>query len=217
MWTAVLMGAPPGGIILVRVFDGHNDALLSLHRPERGHGRSFLERSEFGHVDLPRAIEGGYAGGFFAVFVPPEKPLSLEDVIATRDGYEVPPLEPVTRESARRQTLAMIGFFEQFIAASAGQVRHCRTRAELAGSWPLPGISAILHLEGAEAIEPDLSDLDEFTSRGVRSIGPVWSRPNEFGHGVPFRFPSSPDTGPGLTDAGRALVRACNDLGILLD
>jgi membrane dipeptidase len=34
---------------------------------------------------------------------------------------------------------------------------------------------------------------------------------------VPFRFPSSPDTGPGLTDAGRGLVKACNRLGIMLD
>jgi membrane dipeptidase len=34
---------------------------------------------------------------------------------------------------------------------------------------------------------------------------------------VPFRFPSSPDTGAGLTDAGRELVRACNRLGILVD
>mgnify|MGYP000970551696 CR=1 FL=1 len=35
-----------------------------------------------------------------------------------------------------------------------------------------------------------------------------------FGHGVPFRFPSSPDTGPGLTAAGRDLIRRCNGLGI---
>ena len=36
-------------------------------------------------------------------------------------------------------------------------------------------------------------------------------------HGVPFRFPSSPDTGPGLTDAGVALVRRCAELGIAVD
>jgi membrane dipeptidase len=34
---------------------------------------------------------------------------------------------------------------------------------------------------------------------------------------VPFRFPHSPDTGPGLTPAGRDLVRACNRLRIMLD
>jgi membrane dipeptidase len=38
-----------------------------------------------------------------------------------------------------------------------------------------------------------------------------------FAEGVPFRFPSSPDTGPGLTAAGRSLVQACNRLGILVD
>ncbi len=59
----------------------------------------------------------------------------------------------------------------------------------------------ITHIEGAEAIVPDLSNLDAMFARGLRSIGPVWSRPNHFGEGVPFRFPSSPDTGGGLTDA----------------
>ena len=50
------------------------------------------------------------------------------------------------------------------------------------------------------------------TRRGCARSGLVWSRPNVFGHGVPFRFPRSPDTGPGLTDAGKELVRACNRL-----
>jgi membrane dipeptidase len=34
---------------------------------------------------------------------------------------------------------------------------------------------------------------------------------------VPFKYPSSPDTGPGLTAKGRDLVRICNRLGIVLD
>ena len=77
--------------------------------------------------------------------------------------------------------------------------------------------AAVLHLEGAEPIDPNLDALELFYQAGVRSLGIVWSRPNVFAHGVPFRFPSSPDTGPGLTDAGRALVRACNELGVLVD
>ena len=52
---------------------------------------------------------------------------------------------------------------------------------------------------------------------GLRSLGPVWSRPNAFGHGVPFLCPSSPDTGPGLTDLGKELGRRCNQLRILID
>jgi membrane dipeptidase len=75
----------------------------------------------------------------------------------------------------------------------------------------------VLHLEGAEAIDPELEALDHWYAAGLRSLGPVWSRANAFGHGVPFIFPSSPDTGPGLTAAGHALVRRCAELGILVD
>ncbi|HXH97578.1 MAG TPA: membrane dipeptidase, partial [Gaiellaceae bacterium] len=56
-----------------------------------------------------------------------------------------------------------------------------------------------------------------WVGRGVRSVGIAWSRPNAFGHGVPFRFPGTPDTGPGLTAAGRELVQACNALGVVVD
>ena len=75
----------------------------------------------------------------------------------------------------------------------------------------------MFHIEGVEAIDPELTMLDVLHAAGLRSLGIVWSRPNAFGHGVPFRFPSSPDTGPGLTDAGKALVKACNQLKIMID
>jgi membrane dipeptidase len=74
-----------------------------------------------------------------------------------------------------------------------------------------------MHLEGAEAIDPGLEALELWHAAGLRSLGPVWSRPNVFAHGVPFVFPSSPDTGPGLTLAGTALVRRCAELGIAID
>jgi len=75
----------------------------------------------------------------------------------------------------------------------------------------------VLHMEGAEAIGPEQEELSDLCEAGLRSLGIVWSRPNCFGHGVSFGFPGSPDEGPGLTDAGRALVRACNELGVLVD
>jgi membrane dipeptidase len=59
--------------------------------------------------------------------------------------------------------------------------------------------------------------LEDLYGTGLRSLGLVWSRPNAYGHGVPFRFPASPDTGPGLTDAGRELIRECNRLGVMID
>ena len=78
-------------------------------------------------------------------------------------------------------------------------------------------LAAVLHIEGAEAIDATFELLDVLYAAGLRSLGPVWSRPNAFGHGVPFRCPSSPDIGPGLTDLGKALIGACNQLRILID
>jgi membrane dipeptidase len=76
---------------------------------------------------------------------------------------------------------------------------------------------AVLHLEGAEAIDPRLDSLELWYAAGLRSLGPVWSRANAFGWGVPFVSPSTPDIGPGLPAAGRALVTRCAELGILVD
>jgi membrane dipeptidase len=78
-------------------------------------------------------------------------------------------------------------------------------------------LAAILHFEGAENLGPDLGALEGLYTAGLRSLGIVWSRPNAYGQGVPFRFPSSPDTGSGMTEAGKELVRQCNRLGILID
>ena len=198
------------------IFDGHNDTLLNLYLPERGQGRSFFTRSDIGHIDLPRAREGGFGGGFFAVFVPSPS-TSDDDLIVTDTGYEVRQAPPIDLAYAQRVTMAMAANLFRLEAESAGQLRVVHTVAALEACLRDGVLGAILHFEGAEAIDPDLDALEVFYQAGLRSLGLVWSRPNAFGHGVPFRYPSSPDTGPGLTAAGRTLVRACNRLGIVLD
>ena len=78
-------------------------------------------------------------------------------------------------------------------------------------------MAALLHIEGCEGIGPDLTELYLYHAAGLRSLGPVWSRSNIFGHGVPFIHDTSPDTGPGLTEAGQRLLAECDRLGILFD
>jgi membrane dipeptidase len=92
-----------------------------------------------------------------------------------------------------------------------------RTADQLSACLEEGVLAAVMHFEGAEAIDTNLDALLVFYEAGLRSVGIVWSWSNAFGHGVPFLFPDSPDTGPGLTDAGKALVRGCNELGILVD
>ena len=201
------------------IIDGHNDTLLRLDGPPEGEGRDFFVQSERGHLDLPRAQQGGLAAGFFAIFTPApaQAQITRENLIITEAGYEVRPYPAIDPIYAQQHVMKIASRLFQLESRSQGQVKVVRTVAELQRCLDTGVLAAILHFEGAEAIGLDLDALEVFYQAGLRSLGIVWSRPNAFGHGVPFKFPHSPDTGPGLTVAGQNLVRACNRLGIMLD
>src|SRR5919108_3870731 len=136
------------------ILDGHNDTLLHLYLPERGGSRSFFTRSDLGHIDLPRARDGGFASGFFAVFVPsdPAAPLGNEtDVMRTATGYEVRMAPAIDHVYAQRMTIAMAARLFRLAAASSGQVQVVRTVDELEACLRAGILVAILHFEGAEA------------------------------------------------------------------
>lgn len=210
------------------IFDGHNDVLLALATPERGKNRSFFEESEYGHLDLPRAQRGNFAAGFFAIFIPNpdhEKPLTGPDdknkfdwVNARREGA-IPLPEPLTFEYASAQVSRIADILFDLETQSNQQLKVVRTVHEIETCLNSDNqtLAAILHFEGAEPIAHDLANLKNWYQRGLRSLGIVWSRPNAFAHGVPFHCPASPDTGPGLTPQGKALVKACNQTGIMID
>ena len=207
------------------IFDGHNDALtreryVPLSRPGAG-----------GHINLERMAAGGMRGGIFAVFTPSPKRSSgpragaVEGLRARTgaqpavSGAPVPepstPAEVSMREAAE---LATIAAGRLFALEREGALAVARGVADLDAARRGAGPPvAVLHLEGAEAIDPALEALELWYAAGLRSLGPVWSRPNAFAHGVPFRFPGSPDSGPGLTAAGVALVRRCAELGVMVD
>jgi membrane dipeptidase len=198
----------------IPVLDGHNDVLLRL-REEGVAG--FLDGSDRGHLDLRRARAGGFAGGFFAVFVrDPVSSRMLADGEPTAPyALELPP--PLEQETAAREADELIALLLSLEAASNGAVRVARSCSDVEAAVRGETLAAILHLEGADPIEPGLGGLEPLVHLGLRSIGLVWSRPNAFAEGVPFRFPASPDTGPGLTAVGELLVRRCNELGLLVD
>lgn len=202
------------------VFDGHNDTLLNLYLVERGGGRNFFEKGtpQQGHIDLPRAKEAGFLGGFFAIFSPSQNSANDFSQFKTADGYSFPMASPLSHTDATRHTHAMMNILFQLERESEGEFQVTRTLAEIKECMDKGVVSAILHFEGAEVIDPDLHALEVYYQAGLRSLGIVWSRQNAFATGVPLKFPSSPDdSGSGLTDAGKALVQACNQLGIMID
>jgi membrane dipeptidase len=199
---------------VIAVFDGHNDALTSKDHARLASGR------EGGHLDLPRMRDGGMRGGIFALFTSSpgdEGPAPIGHGFGADGGtYSEPLAEPVPHEVAAADATAVAG--RLFALERAGEMTVARSIADVEGALAegAPPV-AVLHMEGAEPIDPGLEALPAWYAAGLRSIGPVWSRANAFATGVQFVFPSSPDIGPGLTDAGVALVEACAEIGILID
>jgi membrane dipeptidase len=199
----------------IAVFDGHNDAVQFIAEYRAG-GRDFLERSDDGHLDLMRAREGGLIGGMFAMFAKPER-APVDDLTVSNTGYEVRLADPLAPAWARHQIEAQRNALSRLVARSKAQIRCAVSVEDIEAARSEGAFVMVLHMEGAEAIGPDLDELEHLYAAGLRSLGLVWSRPNIFGHGVPFAYPRSPDTGPGLTPAGKQLVRTCNRLGIMID
>jgi len=204
------------------LFDGHNDLVTRLmQRCEKSPADTVVQQciqgTTVGHIDLPRMQAGGFAGGMFAVFIPPiGESLGFES-LGDSGGYSMPLPTPMSTIEAFPVAVQQMSLLHRLIEQSQGAIRLCTSRADIDACFDENVIALVLHMEGAEAIDEDLHALDVFYEAGLRSLGPVWSRNTIFADGVPIRFPATPDIGGGLTDAGRRLVSACNQKRILID
>ena len=189
----------------VDVFDGHNDLAYQLWRRSDHKGAAFLDEDEMAlSITAQKAAAGSLRAGLFALFVPqphsnPATPSALDQAYAFETACQ------------------MAAILNRLSDDHPSCFQVCRSAAEIDTATDAGAVAAVLHLEGAEPVSPKLEELESFYGLGVRSIGPLWSRPNAFGTGVPFSFPGSPNQGAGLTDAGKALVTACDQMNILLD
>lgn len=197
------------------IFDGHNDVLLRLDRAGGLSASETFVSGRDGAIDLPSAQAGGFGGGFFAVYVPSPSDREFKFKEMTKDRYDLPLPDPIDWEDAFPVVMEQAAIL--FDLEKRGALTVCRSAAEIREALATGKMAAIFHIEGAEAIDPDLHTLEVLYQAGLRSIGPVWSRTTIFGHGVPFRYPSDGDIGPGLTDHGLRLIKRCNELGIMVD
>ena len=206
------------------IFDGHNDVLFRLFLKNKINAHEdFLLGDNEGHLDLPRMEEVDFRGGFFAIYVPsPEaeistsdKPIRYDDM--EKDEYSLPLPDLIGSDQALPIVIRKISLLSQIEKHSQGKVKICLSGSDLEKSFHQRSLSILMHIEGAECIDDNFYNLEALYRSGLRSIGPVWSRPTIFGEGVPFAFPHSPDTGKGLTSKGVELIKHCNDLKIIVD
>jgi len=207
----------------IRIFDGHNDTLIKLNSIGQTNNNAFFDGTSESQLDLPKAKQGGMAGGLFGIFTPTPKAAHKKNknpyygVTISKNGMKDKPKIALDHTYASEYTSAVIDFAHDLEKRSGGEVKIVRDYNDLEHTIKSEVLAIVLHFEGAAAIKEDLSDLETYYDNGLRSLGLVWSRPNAFCHGVPFQYPHSPDTGPGLTQAGKKLVTACNKLGVVID
>lgn len=195
-----------------QVFDGHNDTLAFLREQDKLNACThFLHGGAKGHLDLPRAQLGGMFGGLFALYV--------DSPLAEGQAHFDPNVEHrmLPQDIALQEVIAQLSLLIQIERASQGEVRICRSVAEIEATKNAGAFACVVHMEGAEALDLDGHCLEVLYRVGLRSLGIVWSRRNAFGDGVKTAFPSSPDTGGGLTQAGIHLVKACHEKKIAVD
>jgi len=174
--------------------DTHLDTPASLARP----GWDVMARHSFDtdltQVDVPRMEAGGLDGGFWAIYTP-QGPLTPSGMMAARDAALLRAAEIREMVAAHPQTFALA-----FTADDAARIAAKKK------------IIVYQSIENSYPLGDDVTLLRSFYRLGVRLVGPVHFKNNQFGD-------SATDTPQwkGLSPKGRELAALANDLGMMLD
>ena len=171
------------------VIDAHADLLMDVRTRRRPDVFGACERAVLSTRHLPALRAGGVDAVVFALFA-----------------------EPHLREGTLRETLLMVDDLRQEIAEGEGGLYLVRTAGDLAADAPAGAVAALLSLEGTEALAGDLGILRLLHDVGLRAVGLT-----HFGRTMAADGTGEEEAGGGLTRFGRALVRECDRLGIMID
>jgi microsomal dipeptidase-like Zn-dependent dipeptidase len=194
------------------VADLHADSLLF--------GRDLLERSEIGHVDLPRLREGGVGLQLFTAATVMPASFDLHDTAA--DGIDLIALvgrlmgTPLASESPLARALWQAERLRGFEARSGGKLVIVRSARDLehwraARDRGSDAVAAVLGIEGAHALEGDLANLAVAFDAGFRMIGLAHFFDNQFAGSAHGRRKG------GLSPLGLDLVRRMEEMGVAVD
>jgi membrane dipeptidase len=194
--------------------------IADLHCDELLWDRDLLTKIDYGHVDLPRMQQANLAFQAFTVVSKVPFGINIEHNDGNSDQIALlsfAQLRPVSNWfSIKKRALNQCETLHKFAKKSDGQLRVITTKSELqqfiADREKNHLLTAgLLGLEGAQPLEGDLANLDEFYKAGVRYIGLAHFYDNEWAgsaHGMKKG---------GLTDIGKLLIKKMDSLHILID
>jgi len=134
--------------MIIPIFDGHNDSLTKYYFAHK----NFLEKNSEFNLDFPRAKQGGFSGGFFAIFVPEKNSQDKdprEDLVLFENGVEVKYASPIEHDYAKQITDIALELLKQFEQHSQGQLKIIHQADELEKNIKNKVMSALVHFEGA--------------------------------------------------------------------
>lgn len=196
----------------LRIADLHEDTLLWK--------RDLLARSDRGHVDLPRLIEGNVALQVFSSVTKTPKNQNYDANGADTDNITLLAFAqlqpPRTWTSLLERSLFHARKLDRAAAASNGRLRVIRTPADLdsllaARAAGQKTVGGLLSIEGLQNMEGKLANIDRLHQAGFRMAGLTHFFDNELAgsmHGI---------AKGGLTPLGRATVRRMEQLGMIVD
>jgi membrane dipeptidase len=194
------------------VADMHADSLLWK--------RDLLERSDRGHIDLPRLIEAHYALQVFSSVTKSPKGQNYDsngadsDTITSLAVIDLQP--PRTWTSLLQRSLWHAEKLQDFAAKSGGQLRLITTPSDIDRLLAdrKNGVSVVggmLSIEGLHDLEGKIENLDVLYAAGFRMAGLTHFFDNDVAgsmHGVGKG---------GLTPLGRQAVSRMEALGMIVD
>lgn len=173
------------------VVDTHCDTLMQFVSSRRGRAppRRLGERSEEGHIDLPRMIEGGVDCQTFAIYT----------------GRRV------NQPGALLTALRMIDVFNSEIHENE-EIVKVTSYDEILEADSEGRKAGLLSIEGAEPLEGDLGVLRIMYQLGVRMLSFTWNWRTPFADGLAASRAESK-----LPELGVEAIEEMNRLGMVLD
>ena len=121
-------------------------------------------------------------------------------------------LEPKYYSIAMRQTVKYLDYYLEQMERYKDRVGMVKRFSDILENKKQGRLSAILSLEGGEALEGEIAALRMYHRMGVRLMTLTWNHRNALADGVAER-----GTGGGLTTFGKAVVKEMERLGMLVD
>ncbi|MEO6596785.1 MAG: dipeptidase [Planctomycetota bacterium] len=174
-------------------------------------------RAKDGHVDLPRAADGGLDAVFYSIYVDSrfygdEAAMFANAPPSLQDDWPRPSEAGPANGSARR-ALMMIDGLMRTVERYPDRMSLCTSVHDLRAAVAADHHAALMGIEGGHAIEGDLGLLRQFHRLGVRYMTLTHTNHNEFADSC---APVEPRWG-GLNRLGAKVVREMNRLGVIVD